>query len=81
VLAAISGGFRSLLIARGEQRIGVSILSYDGQLVFGLTGDYATTPDLAVLRRGIEAGVAELLAAAAACDPGTTAGSSGDEPR
>jgi WS/DGAT/MGAT family acyltransferase len=52
-------------------RTGVSILSYDGQIVFGLTGDYATTPDLAVLGRGIEAAVAELLEAATAPDPGT----------
>ena len=29
-----------------------------------MTGDYETTPDLEVLARGIEHGVAELLAAA-----------------
>ncbi|HEX6933892.1 MAG TPA: WS/DGAT domain-containing protein, partial [Streptosporangiaceae bacterium] len=45
-------------------RTGVSILSYCGNLAFGITGDYATTPDIEVLARGIEASVAELLAAA-----------------
>jgi len=45
-------------------RTGVSIFSYCGQLTFGITGDYATTPDIAVLARGIEDGVGELLKAA-----------------
>ena len=45
-------------------RTGVSILSYNGNLAFGVTGDYATTPDIEVLARGIESSVAELLAAA-----------------
>ncbi len=45
-------------------RVGVSIFSYCDNVSFGLTGDYATTPDLEVLARGIEHGVAELLAAA-----------------
>jgi WS/DGAT/MGAT family acyltransferase len=43
-------------------RTGVSIFTYSGQVTFGITGDYATTPDLDVLARGIEHGVAELLA-------------------
>jgi WS/DGAT/MGAT family acyltransferase len=43
-------------------RTGVAIFTYCGQVTFGLTGDYATTPDLDVLARGIEDGVAELLA-------------------
>ena len=42
-------------------RTAVGIFSYDGGLHFGLTGDYDTVPDLAVLARGIEAGVAELV--------------------
>jgi diacylglycerol O-acyltransferase / wax synthase len=45
-------------------RIGVSIFTYNGKVTFGLTGDYSTTPDIAVLARGIEDGIAELLAAA-----------------
>ena len=43
-------------------RTGVAIFTYCGQVTFGVTGDYATTPDLDVLARGIEDGVAELLA-------------------
>jgi WS/DGAT/MGAT family acyltransferase len=41
-------------------RTGVSIFSYCGQLTFGVTGDYATTPDIDLLARGIEDGVADL---------------------
>lgn len=42
----------------------VSILSYCGNLTFGITGDYATTPDIEVLAHGIETSAAELLATA-----------------
>jgi diacylglycerol O-acyltransferase / wax synthase len=42
-------------------RTGVAILSYDGALTFGATGDYDTTEDLGVLTEGIQAGLAELL--------------------
>ena len=42
-------------------RIGVAIFSYDGQVTFGVTGDYDTAPDIQVLCDGIEAGMAELL--------------------
>ena len=45
-------------------RTGISIFSYCGAITFGLTGDFATNPDLDVLARGIETGVSELLAAA-----------------
>ena len=45
-------------------RIGVSIFTYCGNVTFGITGDYTTTPDIDVLARGIEDGIAELLAAA-----------------
>jgi diacylglycerol O-acyltransferase / wax synthase len=45
-------------------RTGVSIFSYCGQMTFGITADYASTPDIGVLARGIETGIAELLAAA-----------------
>ncbi len=47
-------------------RIAIGIFSYDGGVHFGLTGDYDTVPDLAVLARGIEAGVTELLEIATA---------------
>jgi diacylglycerol O-acyltransferase len=46
-------------------RLGVAIVSYQGALNFGVTGDYGTTADIGVLCRGIEGGIAELLAAAA----------------
>jgi WS/DGAT/MGAT family acyltransferase len=45
-------------------RTGVSIFSYCGQLTFGITGDYASTPDIDVLAHGIEDGITELLKAA-----------------
>lgn len=43
-------------------RVGVAIFSYDGGLDFGVSGDFSTFPDVAVLARGIEKGMAELLA-------------------
>lgn len=45
-------------------RLAVAIFSYNGALNFGVSGDYDTTPDIAVLCGGIEAGLAELVAAA-----------------
>jgi diacylglycerol O-acyltransferase / wax synthase len=45
----------------GHVRVGVAIFSYDGALNFGATGDYDTAPDIELLCRGIEAGLAELL--------------------
>ncbi|WP_280339602.1 wax ester/triacylglycerol synthase family O-acyltransferase [Nocardia neocaledoniensis] len=46
-------------------RTTIAILSYDDRLVFGITGDYDSTPDIDVLAEGIESGIAELLAAVA----------------
>jgi diacylglycerol O-acyltransferase / wax synthase len=43
-------------------RYAVAVLSYDGVLYFGLTGDQEASPDLDVLAKGIEAGFAELVA-------------------
>ena len=45
-------------------RTGVSIFTYCGQVTFGVTGDFAGSPDLDVLARGIEDSMAELLKAA-----------------
>lgn len=42
-------------------RIGVAILSYRDALVFGITGDYDSAPDLQVLADGIARSVTELL--------------------
>jgi WS/DGAT/MGAT family acyltransferase len=41
-------------------RIGTAILSYNGQLAFGITGDEETAPDVDVLASGIKSGLAEL---------------------
>ena len=48
----------------GSVRIGVAIFSDDGGINFGVTGDRDSAPDIAVLCRGIERGVSELLKAA-----------------
>ncbi len=45
----------------GQVRIAVAIFSYDGQVNFGVTGDYDTASDLEVLCRGIEDGMGRLL--------------------
>lgn len=45
-------------------RIGIAIFSYTGTLTFGITADYASTPDVDVLTEGISAGMQDLLAAA-----------------
>jgi diacylglycerol O-acyltransferase / wax synthase len=47
----------------GHVRVGVAIFSYDGGINFGVTGDRDTAPDIGVLCRAIERGVAELLGA------------------
>jgi WS/DGAT/MGAT family acyltransferase len=41
-------------------RIGTAILSYNGRVAFGVTGDYDTAPDVAVVAGGAVAGIAEL---------------------
>jgi len=53
-----------------QVRIGVAILSYDGEVNFGITGDYDHAPDVDVMAEGIGAGMDELLTAA-----GTTSSS------
>jgi WS/DGAT/MGAT family acyltransferase len=45
----------------GQVRLGIAIFSYDGEVNFGITGDYDTTPDIDVLAHGIEDGMAQLL--------------------
>jgi WS/DGAT/MGAT family acyltransferase len=45
-------------------RTGISIFSYNGNVTFGITGDFAANPDLDVLAKGIEHGVSELMVAA-----------------
>jgi diacylglycerol O-acyltransferase len=50
----------------GSVRVGVAIFSYNGNLTFGVTGDFDTAPDIEVLCRGIEAGLEDLKTAAGA---------------
>jgi WS/DGAT/MGAT family acyltransferase len=45
-------------------RTGISIFSYDDNVTFGITGDYAANPDLDVLAKGIKRGISDLLLAA-----------------
>lgn len=41
--------------------VGIAVASYDGEVVFGVSGDRASVPDLDVLAVGIEESIAELL--------------------
>jgi len=41
-------------------RVGTAILSYNGRLFFGVTGDFGTTPDIDVLATEAADGIAEL---------------------
>jgi diacylglycerol O-acyltransferase len=45
-------------------RIGVAILSYNGRLAFGITGDYDEAPDIDILAAGIERAIAGLVGVA-----------------
>jgi diacylglycerol O-acyltransferase len=47
-------------------RLGVAILSYNGQVRFGVTGDYDTVPEVEWFCRRIEANIAELAERAGA---------------
>jgi hypothetical protein len=57
-------------IAHGA-RVGTAILSYNGTLSFGVTGDFDSAPDVDVLARAIAAGVDELHALAVSSEPST----------
>jgi diacylglycerol O-acyltransferase len=48
----------------GQVRIGVAMFSYDGEVTFGITGDYDCAPDIDVLAAGIERGARALVGAA-----------------
>jgi diacylglycerol O-acyltransferase len=65
----------------GHVRVGVAIFSYDGGINFGVTGDLDTAPDIDVLCRGIEAGVAELLPADSRKARSSGAGAKARKPR
>ncbi|HEY3845062.1 MAG TPA: wax ester/triacylglycerol synthase family O-acyltransferase [Acidimicrobiales bacterium] len=45
----------------GQIRIGIAIFSYNGEVNYGITGDFDTTPDLDVLAGAIEDGMSQML--------------------
>jgi WS/DGAT/MGAT family acyltransferase len=45
----------------GQIRIGIAIFSYDGEVNFGITGDYDTTSDMDVLTGAIEDGMTQMV--------------------
>ncbi len=47
----------------GQIRLGIAIFSYDGEVNFGITGDYDSTEDIDILAGGIEDGMTQLLKA------------------
>jgi hypothetical protein len=49
-----------------NQALGVAIMSYNGQLNFGLNADYDAMPDLEALADELRASIDELAAAAGA---------------
>ena len=64
--------------------LGIAILSYNGQLNFGLVGDYDALADLEVLADELRSSIEELAAAARAPSAGpddATASASGSSPR
>ncbi len=54
-----------------EHTLAVAVLSYQGQMTYGLLGDADALPDLADLARHLEDSLAELVAAAAAANVDT----------
>ncbi len=52
-----------------EHAVGMAIVSYDGELVFGINGDYATMPDLELLADALRDEFDELLALARSAAP------------
>jgi hypothetical protein len=48
-------------------RVGTAILSYNGSVFFGITGDYRTMSDVGILARAAASGIEELHAIA--CRP------------
>jgi diacylglycerol O-acyltransferase / wax synthase len=52
-----------------DHRIGIAVVSYDGQVFFGLNADAGTGADLDVLAEGIETAIAELRELAETGEP------------
>jgi hypothetical protein len=49
-----------------DHALAIAIMSYNGGMGFGLLADYDALPDVGVVAAGLEAGLAELVAAARA---------------
>jgi hypothetical protein len=62
-----------------DHALAIAIMSYNGQMNFGLLGDYDALADIRLVADGIEASLEELvaLARAAAPDEGDDAASNG----
>jgi hypothetical protein len=61
-----------------DHALAIAIMSYNGQMNFGLLGDYDALPDIATVAEGIEAALEELLALARAeAEADTEAGDGG----
>jgi hypothetical protein len=58
-------------------RIGVSIVSYDGKLTFGIGADYGCGDAAEVVAAGIEHAIDQLVSAASAADAADAAGIAG----
>lgn len=54
--------------------LAVAIMSYNGQIGYGLLGDYDALPDIDVIAEGLDASLTELLVAAEAKRPGSSNG-------
>jgi diacylglycerol O-acyltransferase len=54
-------GYRPFVPIFHGIRVATAILSYDGRIAFGVTGDYDTVPDVAVLADGAVAAIEELV--------------------
>jgi diacylglycerol O-acyltransferase / wax synthase len=61
-------GYRPFVPISHGARVGTAILSYNGVLSFGITGDSATAPDVGVLAGAVVDSVGELLDAAQGSD-------------
>ncbi len=59
-----------------NQALGIAIMSYNGQLNFGLNADYDAMPDLEALADELRASIAELAAAAGVDSPDSARGRS-----
>jgi diacylglycerol O-acyltransferase len=58
-------------------RIGIAIVSYDGRLAFGVTGDYDAAPDVSAMASHIEEQLAALRTAATLATPAARAVAAG----